>query len=132
MSNLQDKVSGLVGKSSETGKKVYNASMYILSMALELPRDVIVSAKDLVFVLYKAHPIKDMPAAVSNCVMKAVQPLTGVKDKLVSHVFVPPQVMSEYLLSSRPIQWIIPHIIAVDNKMDVTVEEIEDNRVRRK
>ena len=69
-----------------------------------------------------------MPAAVSNMMIKAVQPLSDAKDKLIGHVFVPPQVMTEYLLSSRPIQWIIPHIVAVEDiaKMDVTMEEIED------
>lgn len=128
MSNLQDKVTDLVGKSSGAGKKVYNATMYIPGMALELSGNVIVSAKDFVFALHKAHPIKDMPATIANCVMKAVQPLSDAKDKLVGHVFVPPQVMTEYLLSSRPIQWIIPHIVAVEdiNKMDITMEEIED------
>lgn len=69
-----------------------------------------------------------MPAAVANVVMKAVQPLSEAKDKVIGHVFVPPQVMTEYLLSSRPIQWIIPHIVAVEDisKMDITMEEIED------
>lgn len=59
---------------------------------------------------------------------KATQPICDAKDKLVGHVFVHPQVMTEYLLSSRPIQWIIPHIVAIEdiNKMDITMEEIED------
>lgn len=69
-----------------------------------------------------------MPAAAAGVVMKAVQPLSEAKDRLVGHIFVPPQVMTEYLLSSRPVQWIIPHIVAVEdmNKMDITMEEIED------
>lgn len=53
MSNLQDKVTDLVGKSSGAGKKVYNATMYIPSMALELSGNVVVSAKDFVFALHK-------------------------------------------------------------------------------
>lgn len=77
---------------------------------------------------FQAHPVKDMPAAVANVVMKAVQPISDAKDLLVGHVFVPPQVMTEYLLSSRPVQWIIPKIVAVEDisKMDITMEEIED------
>lgn len=69
-----------------------------------------------------------MPAAVANVVMKAAQPIADAKDRLVGHVFVPPQVMTEYLLSSRPVQWLIPHIVAVEDmsKMDITMEEIED------
>ena len=69
-----------------------------------------------------------MPAAVANVMKKATQPICEAKDKLVGHVFVHPQVMTEYLLSSRPIQWIIPHIVAIEdiNKMDITMEEIED------
>lgn len=69
-----------------------------------------------------------MPAAVANVVMTAVQPIADAKERLVGRVFVPPQVMTEYLLSSRPIQWIIPQIVAVEDmsKMDITMEEIED------
>ncbi|KAJ7339628.1 hypothetical protein OS493_006033 [Desmophyllum pertusum] len=128
VSCLQEQVTDLIGKSSDAGKKVYSATMYIPNMALELSGDVIISAKELVFALHKAHSIRDMPAAAAGVVMKAVQPLSEAKDRLVGHIFVPPQVMTEYLLSSRPVQWIIPHIVAVEdmNKMDITMEEIED------
>ena len=70
-----------------------------------------------------------MPSAVANVmVTKVVQPLSDAKDRLSGYVFVPPQVMTDYLLSSRPIQWIIPHIVTVEDlsKLDITMEEIED------
>ncbi|XP_078368266.1 uncharacterized protein LOC144652106 [Oculina patagonica] len=127
-SNLQEHITDLLGRTSDASKKVYSASMYIPNMALELSGEVIVSAKQLVFALNKAHSVKDMPAAVANVAMKAVQPITDAKDRLAGYVFVPSQVMTEYLLSSRPVQWILPHIVAVEDmsKMDITMEEIED------
>lgn len=66
-----------------------------------------------------------MPAAVANMMMKATGPLSDVKDKLVGHVFVHPQVITQYLLSSRPIQWFIPHIVAIEDikDMEVTMED---------
>ena len=53
VSNLQERVTDLAGKSSDAGKKVYSATMYIPNMALGLTGDVIVSAKELVFALNK-------------------------------------------------------------------------------
>ena len=68
-----------------------------------------------------------MPAAVASVMMKAVQPISDAKDRLVGHVFVPPQVMTTYLLSSRPIQWIIPQIVSVEDmsNMELTVDEVD-------
>ena len=51
MSNLQERVTDLVGKSSDAGKKVYTATMYIPNMALELSGEVFISAKQFVFAL---------------------------------------------------------------------------------
>lgn len=70
-----------------------------------------------------------MPSCVANVVVKAIPPLSDVTDKLAGYVFVPPQVMTEYLLTSRPVQWILPEIVPVQDlitKMDITMEEIED------
>lgn len=70
-----------------------------------------------------------MPSCVANVVVQAIQPLSDVTDKLAGYVFVPPQVMTEYLLTSRPVQWILPEIVPVQDlitKMDITMEEIED------
>lgn len=124
---VQEQVSSLIGKTSDASKKVYSASMYIPNMALALTGDVIVSAKELVFALTEAHSVTDMPAAVASVMMKAVQPISDAKDRLVGHVFVPPQVMTTYLLSSRPIQWIIPQIVSVEDmsNMELTVDEVD-------
>ena len=48
---MQERVTDLVGKSTDAGKKVYSATMYIPNMALHLSGEVIVSAKQLVFAL---------------------------------------------------------------------------------
>ena len=69
-----------------------------------------------------------MPAAVLNMTRKAAEPLGECKDKAAAFLFVPPHVMTDYILSSRPVQWIIPHIVSVEDisKLDITMEEIED------
>ena len=80
------------------------------------------------YVYFQAHNIKDMPAAVLNMTRKVAEPLGEVKNKATAYLFVPPQVMTEYILSSRPVQWIIPKIVAVEDmsKLDITMEEIQD------
>lgn len=64
--------------------------------------------------------------------MQITQPLTSAKDKLVGYVFVNQQVMTQYLLSSRAVQWMLPHVVAVEEvaEMNITVvesEELEDD-----
>ena len=39
---------------------------------------------------------------------------TEITDKAVGYVVVPAQVVSEYILASRPVQWIIPTVIQAD------------------
>ena len=70
-----------------------------------------------------------MPASAMNMTVEAVKPLLSAKEKLMGYIFVPPQVMTEYILSSRPVQWIIPQIVAAEdmNRMEITMEEIEDS-----
>ncbi|XP_058957353.2 uncharacterized protein [Pocillopora verrucosa] len=126
---VQECTSELLEKSTDAGKKVFKATMYIPNMALGLTGEVIVSAKELVFSLTQAHPVNEMPATVTGLMTKVVQPICDAKDKLSGYVFVPPHVMTGYLLTSRPVQWIIPHIVAVEDlqKMQILVGENEDS-----
>ncbi|PFX34894.1 uncharacterized protein LOC111338980 [Stylophora pistillata] len=128
-SSVQGCTSELLEMSTDAGKKVFKATMYIPNMALGLTGDVIVSAKELVFSLTKAHPVQEMPATVTGLMTRAVQPICDAKDKLSGYLFVPPHVMTGYLLTSRPVQWIIPHIVAVEDlqKMQIVVGENEDS-----
>lgn len=53
---------------------------------------------------------------------------TEITDKAVAYVVVPAQVVSEYILVSRPVQWIIPNIIKADEVKimeDMEMTEIE-------
>ncbi|XP_068740357.1 uncharacterized protein [Montipora capricornis] len=133
--DLQGRVTDLVGVSATAGKKLFNATMYIPSMALELSGEVFVSAKNLVFAFTKAHSVSDMPAAVASVVMNVTEPLSKAKDQLVGYVFVNQHVMTQYLLSSAPVQWMLPHVVAVEDiaEMSITVaeraesEELEDD-----
>lgn len=73
--------------------------------------------------------MQEMPATVTGLMTRAVQPICDAKDKLSGYLFVPPHVMTGYLLTSRPVQWIIPHIVAVEDlqKMQIVVGENEDS-----
>ena len=53
---------------------------------------------------------------------------TEITDKAVAYVLVPAQVVSEYILSSRPVQWIIPSFIKADEVKimeDIEMTELE-------
>ena len=66
-----------------------------------------------------------MPAALLNMTLKAAEPLSGLKDKAMAYVYIPNQAMMDYVLSSRPVQWIVPKIVAAE-EMDIILDEIED------
>lgn len=59
--------------------------------------------------------------------MKKTAPqVTDAADKAVAFVVVPAQVVSEYILSSRPVQWIIPNVIHADEvKIMEDIDEAE-------
>jgi len=61
--------------------------------------------------------------------LKEVAPqFTEVTDKAVAYVLVPAQVVSEYILSSRPVQWIIPTVVKADSVKimeDIEMSELE-------
>ena len=84
----------------------------------------------------KAHSVTELPHAVVEMMekhyasLKEVAPqFTEITDKAVAYVVVPAQVVSEYILSSRPVQWVIPSIIKADEVKimeDVEMAEIDD------
>ena len=61
--------------------------------------------------------------------MQVTQPLTNAKDRVVGYVFVNQQFMTQYLLSSRAVQWMLPHVVAVEEvaEMNITVAESEES-----
>ncbi|EDO30954.1 predicted protein [Nematostella vectensis] len=124
----QERLTGIVEKSTETSKKVYEAYLYFPETATKISGEVVVSAKEFVFAFANAHPVKDLPAAVLNLTKTTMEPIASVKDKALAYVFVPSNVIAEYVLSSRPVQWIIPHIVSEEDlsKLEISMEEIED------
>ena len=53
---------------------------------------------------------------------------TDITDKAVAYVLVPAQVVSEYIIASRPVQWIIPSIIKAEEVKimeDIEMTELE-------
>lgn len=47
----------------------------------------------------------------------------------MAYVFVPSQVVTEYVLSSRPVQWIVPQVLSTEDmsNLEISMEEIEDD-----
>eukprot|EP00794_Sanderia_malayensis_P016723 gene16723-18417_t len=110
--------------------KVYTTTMYIPSKAMKISGEVLISTKEIVFAYTQAHSVTELPHAIVDMVdkyyasLKETQPqVTDAADKAVAFVVVPAQVVAEYLLASRPVQWIIPSVI---NAEEVKImEELE-------
>jgi len=61
---------------------------------------------------------------------KAAEPVSNAADHaLQAYVFVPSQVVTDYVLSSRPVQWIVPQVLSNEeiSNLEISMEEIEDD-----
>lgn len=60
---------------------------------------------------------------------KAAEPVSNVADRALAYVFVPSQVVTDYVLSSRPVQWIVPQVLSNEeiSNLEISMEEIEDD-----
>jgi len=100
---------------------VYKTTMFIPKKALQVSGEVYISAQEIVFAYTKAHSITEMPHAVAEMVesyyksLKKESPSIGeVKEKALAFVYVPAQVVSEYLESSRAVQWVVSRSIEME------------------
>ena len=81
------------------------------------------------FILLKAHSLKEIPHAVVEMAEKYYSNLKidglsveQVKEKAIGFVYVPAQVVSEYLRASRVVQWVVPNSIKTESIEMVEVE----------
>ena len=80
------------------------------------------------------HAIVEMVEKHYTSLKETAPQFTEITDKAVAYVVVPAQVVSEYILASRPVQWIIPTVIKADEVKimeDMEMVEIE-NEMRDK
>ena len=96
----------------------------------------------ILLISQQAHSVAEVPQAMVEMMekhysaLKEIAPqFTEITDKAVAYVLVPAQVVSQYILFSRPVQWIIPSIIKADQvkimedlKMAELVDEIRDKK----
>lgn len=115
---------------------VYQTTMYIPKKAIQVTGEVYISAQEIVFAYGKAHSVTEMPHAVVEMAEKyynslkkdvTAEKLEALREKAFAFVFVPAQVVSEYLQSSRLVQWIVPKTVETNaiQLIDVVPEEQE-------
>lgn len=112
---------------------VFQTTMYIPKKAIQVTGEVYVSAQEIVFAYGKAHSLSEMPHAVVEMAEKyynnfdATQ-VEKLKEKALAFVFVPAQVVSEYLKSTRVVQWVIPNTVETESIQLLEVEnEVESD-----
>lgn len=100
---------------------VYSSTMYIPKKAIQVTGEVYVNAQEIVFAYTKAHSLTELPHAIIEMAERyyndlKIEGLTvdQVKDKAVAFVYVPAQVVSEYLQKSKMVQWIVPKSIETE------------------
>ena len=74
------------------------------------------------------HVVVEMAEKYYSTLKTSYPTVKDIPDKAVAFVMVPAEVVSEYILSSRPVQWIIPNVIKADEVKimeDIEMEDIE-------
>lgn len=90
----------------------------------------------------QAHSVAEMPHAIVemaegyyNNLAKEVPIVEEIRGKAVGFALVPAQVISEYLESSRLIQWIVPKnvetssIKVIETEKEATNDDLEDTEI---
>lgn len=100
---------------------IYSTSMYIPKKAIQVTGEVYVNAQEIVFAYTKAHSLKEVPHAIAEMAEKyynnlKIEGLTvdQIKEKAVAFVYVPAQVVSDYLQKTKVIQWIVTKSIEAE------------------
>lgn len=116
---------------------IYKTTMYVPRKAIQVTGEVYISAQEIVFAYTKAHSLTEMPHAVAemaesyyNTLKKETPTVDDVKEKAVAFVYVPAQVVSEYLQSTRVVQWIVPK--SVDTETLQVVETMTEEESETK
>ncbi|XP_065672526.1 uncharacterized protein LOC100213905 [Hydra vulgaris] len=105
---------------------IYQTTMYIPKKAIQVTGEVYISAQEIVFAYSKAHSLTEIPHAVVEMVEKYYKSLKSenlpdLKDKAVAFVYVPAHVVSEYIRSTKVVQWFMPENL--ETEMVQVVEE---------
>jgi len=109
--------------------QIYSTTMYIPKKAIQVTGSVYINAQEIVFAYTKAHSLTEIPHAVVEMAEKYYSNLKidglsveQVKEKAIGFVYVPAQVVSEYLRASRVVQWVVPNSIKTESIEMVEVE----------
>lgn len=76
------------------------------------------------------HAVAEMAESYYNTLKKETPTVDDVKEKAVAFVYVPAQVVSEYLQSTRVVQWIVPK--SVDTETLQVVETMTEEESETK
>ena len=62
-------------------------------------------------------------ASASN---QIVQPVTDVTGRIIGQLLLPPKMVAEYILSSKPIQCLIPNVVVFEeiSRIDIEMDEL--------
>lgn len=75
------------------------------------------------------YSIKDIPGSVASVSGKVVQPVKDATGRVVAQLLLPPKMVAEYILSSKPIQCLIPNVVVFEeiSKMEIEMDELADD-----
>jgi hypothetical protein len=107
---------------SQNWDQIFTTTMYIPKKALQVTGEVYISTRMMVFAYTEAHSVSEIPHAVAEMAESYYANLKteGVsveqaKEKAIAFVYVPAQVVAEYIRQTRLVQWVIPKSVETES-----------------
>ena len=79
--------------------------------------------------VFQIYSLKDLPGFLACFSSKITKPMIDSTSHLVGHILLPAKMVSEYVLSSKMIECLIPNVVVIEqiSKIEIEVDELADD-----
>ncbi|CAB4026236.1 Hypothetical predicted protein [Paramuricea clavata] len=124
--SMQQNMTDLVHRSQEAGKSVHEAILVIPSLAIKLTGEAVVNTKAFIIAFKNTYSLNDLPGSVASASNHIVKPVKDATGRIIGKLLLPPKMVAEYILSSKPIQCLIPNVVVFEeiSRIDIEMDEL--------
>lgn len=76
----------------------------------------------LTYFYCQTYSLKDIPGSVATASNQIIKPVTDATGVIIAQLMLPPKMIAEYILSSKPIQCLIPNVVVFEEISNIDIE----------
>ena len=75
---------------------------------------------------FQTYTLTDLPGSVASASNQIVQPVKDATGRIIGKLLLPSKMVAEYILSSKPIQCLIPNVVVFEeiSRIDIEMDEL--------